>query len=112
MSSREFSFDLLDDATIEKLQEISARTGRTLEETILDAIHWAILREEFQIIATSAMIIPQPKTYLDESVYAEWEGDMLKLTSSDGVEDTNIIFLESALLQGFERYLKACHRPD
>lgn len=51
MSSREFSFDLLDDATIEKLQKISARTGRTLEETILDAIHWAILREEFQIIS-------------------------------------------------------------
>jgi hypothetical protein len=46
MPSREFSFDLLDDATIEKLQEISARTGRTLEETILDAIDRAILREK------------------------------------------------------------------
>ena len=32
--------------------------------------------------------------YLGDGVFAQWEGDMIKLTTEDGVRTTNTIFLE------------------
>jgi hypothetical protein len=35
-----------------------------------------------------------PKRYLGDAVYVEIERGMFKLTTSDGMEDTNTIYLE------------------
>ena len=47
------------------------------------------------------------KIYLGDAVYAEWEGPMLKLTTSDGVQDTNTIYLEDFVLADLKRFLQA-----
>ena len=35
-----------------------------------------------------------PKTYLGDAVYAEWDGFYLVLTTSDGISNTNTIYLD------------------
>lgn len=47
------------------------------------------------------------KTYLGDAVYAEIEGGMVKLTTEDGVEATNTIWLEPEV---YERLLKYVER--
>lgn len=37
---------------------------------------------------------PHKKTYLGDAVYIEWRGYSIKLTTSNGLEDTNTIILE------------------
>lgn len=34
------------------------------------------------------------KTYLGDGVYVEFEDEMIKLTTENGIETTNIIYLE------------------
>jgi hypothetical protein len=48
------------------------------------------------------------KVYLGDSVYAELECGMIKLTTWNGYDDDprNVIYLESEVLEAFELYLK------
>lgn len=38
------------------------------------------------------------KAYLGDSVYAEWSGEMVKLTTDNGLGPTNTIFLEPEVM--------------
>ncbi len=53
-----------------------------------------------------------PKRYLGDGVYVEVEGDMVKLTTSDGIADTNTIFLEPEVLEAFGRWVAALRATD
>ena len=44
------------------------------------------------------------KTYLGDGVYAELEMGMIKITTDDGIEETNTIFLEPATLNALNQY--------
>jgi hypothetical protein len=46
------------------------------------------------------------KRYLGDGVYAEMEHGMVKLTTSDGISDTNTIYLEPEVISELQRYLK------
>jgi hypothetical protein len=46
------------------------------------------------------------KEYLGDAVYVEWVGSMLKLTTSNGLFDTNTIYLEPEVLAAFEDYVR------
>lgn len=41
----------------------------------------------------------QDKIYLGDSVYASWDGSMVKLTTENGFGPSNVIFLEPEILQ-------------
>lgn len=45
------------------------------------------------------------KTYLGDGVYAEMAGDHVVLTTEDGIEVTNRIYLEPEVLAELVRYL-------
>jgi len=45
------------------------------------------------------------KDYLGDGVYAEWDGERIVLTTENGIEATNIIYLELEVIVGLERYL-------
>lgn len=45
------------------------------------------------------------KVYLGDSVYAELSCGMVKLTTNNGLGDTNIIYLEPEVLQSLERFV-------
>ena len=47
------------------------------------------------------------KRYLGDAVYAELEDGDLKLTTSDGLSDTNTIFLEPEVVKAL---LDFCHQ--
>ena len=50
---------------------------------------------------------PKDKVYLGDSVYAEWkDGYYLKLTTNNGAEDSNTIYLEPQVLKNLMSYLK------
>jgi hypothetical protein len=40
-------------------------------------------------------------------VYAQWEGDMVKLATDDGVCTTNVIYLEPDVLAALERFVRS-----
>jgi hypothetical protein len=44
-------------------------------------------------------------TYLGDGVFANQERGMIRLTSSNGVRDTNTIYLEDFVVAAFIRYL-------
>jgi hypothetical protein len=44
--------------------------------------------------------------YLGDGVYAQWEGDMVKLTTEDGVSTTNTIYLEPQVYEALVRFVK------
>ncbi len=46
------------------------------------------------------------KTYLGDSVYAEIENGMIKLTTENGFGPINTIFLELEVYEALERYVK------
>jgi hypothetical protein len=48
------------------------------------------------------------KIYLGDGAYAEWEGDDLVLTTSDGHHDTNRIVLEPRVLWALDDWRAAC----
>lgn len=47
------------------------------------------------------------KEYLGDSVYAEIENDMIKLTTEDGFEASNTIFLEPWVISALMRFWQA-----
>jgi hypothetical protein len=46
------------------------------------------------------------KAYLGDGVYVEIDRGMVKLTTSDGISDTNTIYLEMEVVGELQRYLK------
>jgi hypothetical protein len=46
------------------------------------------------------------KTYLGDSVYAEYNGSDLVLTTNNGLNDTNRIVLDPHVLWNLEGYIK------
>ena len=44
------------------------------------------------------------KSYLGDGVYAEVEGGMVKLTTSDGMTETNTIFLEVPVMEALQAW--------
>lgn len=46
------------------------------------------------------------KTYLGDGVYLTCDGHHLVLTTSNGIEDTNVIYLEPHMLKMIEKYLE------
>lgn len=46
------------------------------------------------------------KRYLGDGVYCEVERGMLKLTTENGIEETNTIFLEPETMNELERFYK------
>ena len=46
------------------------------------------------------------KTYLGDSVYAEIESGMVKLTTEDGYESSNTIYLELSVLNALNDYVE------
>lgn len=46
------------------------------------------------------------KDYLGDGVYVSIDNDMTRLTTENGVETTNEIFLEPEVLRAFLNYLK------
>lgn len=47
------------------------------------------------------------KVYLGDGVYVEIERGMLKLTTEDGLQTTNTIYLEPAVFNALQRYVEA-----
>lgn len=45
------------------------------------------------------------KDYLGDSVYAEWDGNRIILTTENGLGPSNVIYLEPEVIVAFERYL-------
>lgn len=50
--------------------------------------------------------IDRDKAYLGDGLYVEYDGWQIKLYASDGVEATNTVYLEPAVLTAFEKYVK------
>jgi hypothetical protein len=50
-------------------------------------------------------VIGDTKRYLGDGVYVEVESGMVKLTTSNGIADTNTIFFEPEVLAAFERWV-------
>ncbi|HEV3340916.1 MAG TPA: hypothetical protein VG125_11185 [Pirellulales bacterium] len=51
------------------------------------------------------------KTYLGDGVYVEIERGMFKLTTSDGISTTNVIYLEIEAYEALVRYARAAMKP-
>ena len=51
------------------------------------------------------------KRYIGDGVYVDLERGMVKLTTSDGVRDTNTIFLETSVVDQFLRWLEELRVP-
>jgi len=52
-----------------------------------------------------------PKTYLGDGVYADWDRGNLKLTTENGVEATNTIYLELEVLAKLMEFLRDSKSP-
>lgn len=54
------------------------------------------------------------KAYLGDGVYAEFEGPsaILKLTTSDGLRETNVIYLEPEVIRDLLEFLTPLYLPD
>lgn len=46
------------------------------------------------------------KQYLGDAVYATFDGYHVVLTTSDGIAETNKIYLEPAVIEALQKYLK------
>lgn len=46
------------------------------------------------------------KTYLGDGVYVEFEDEMIKLTTEDGIEITNTIYLESDVYSNLIKWVE------
>ena len=52
----------------------------------------------------------EPRTYLGDGVYAEFDGYQIWLITSDGIHNTNRIALEPAVMQNLEGYARGIYR--
>jgi hypothetical protein len=48
-----------------------------------------------------------PRTYLGDGLFAEFDGYQFKLAASDGIRDTDTVYLELSVLKSFLRFAKA-----
>jgi hypothetical protein len=51
--------------------------------------------------------VSDERRYLGDAVYAEIEGAMVKLTTENGIETTNTIYLEPHVAEELVRYLRS-----
>jgi hypothetical protein len=51
------------------------------------------------------------KTYLGDAVYAEFDGYQIKLTTSEGAEDTNEIYLEPSVVNCLIKFIDSVTVP-
>jgi hypothetical protein len=49
------------------------------------------------------------KTYLGDGVYVEWRDNDVKLTTSNGVVDTNTVILEPEVLEALLLWVEVSH---
>lgn len=47
----------------------------------------------------------QPRVYLGDGLYADFDGYQVRLFAHNGVSDTNEVFLEPDVLSAFLRYV-------
>jgi hypothetical protein len=52
------------------------------------------------------------REYLGDAVYADYDGFHVVLTTSDGVEDTNRIYLDPGVLDALSRYVERLREED
>ena len=52
----------------------------------------------------------ESKIYLGDGAYACWDGSRLVLTTSDGIRDTNTIYLDMEVLDVLIQWLYNLHR--
>jgi hypothetical protein len=48
----------------------------------------------------------QNKTYLGDGVYAAYDGWMVALTTENGYEATNTVYLEPSVLEALQKYVE------
>lgn len=46
------------------------------------------------------------RTYLGDGLFASYDGYQITLAASNGIEDTNVVYLEPGAVASFEAYLK------
>ena len=51
-----------------------------------------------------------PKEYLGDGVYVDIEDGMIKLTTENGIEVTNTIYLEPNVYSALQEYVKRCEQ--
>ena len=49
------------------------------------------------------------KEYLGDGVYAKFNGFYIELTTSDGILDTNTIYLEDTVFLALQAYFQKCY---
>jgi hypothetical protein len=52
------------------------------------------------------------KTYLGDGVYAEFDGFHIVLTTENGIETTNKIFLEDSVMLALVQYSNRIWKPE
>lgn len=52
------------------------------------------------------MISPSEATYLGDGLYAKYDGWQIELYVSNGVSETNRVYLEPSVLQAFQAWVK------
>ena len=52
------------------------------------------------------------KTYIGDSVYVDWDGYHVVLTTSDGVYDSNEILLEEAVMNNLLKYYEKIRKDN
>jgi hypothetical protein len=50
------------------------------------------------------------KIYLGDGVYAEFDGYHIVLTTENGIETTNTIYLEPPVVRGLEEFIKGTNK--
>lgn len=50
--------------------------------------------------------------YLGDGAYAAHDGERVKLYTSDGISETNVVWLEPEVAQALVRFLKHCGMLD
>lgn len=56
-------------------------------------------------MAATVISIDRDKTYLGDGLFAEYDGWQIKLYASDGIQETNTVYLEPQVLRAFEAYI-------
>lgn len=51
-------------------------------------------------------------TYLGDGLYMNWEGDILVLAAYNGIEVTNVVYLEPEVLASLLQNLKKKNAPE